>query len=327
MRGRVHKALWLTAVVSGVLASVLSVAGSDASHDGDPAETTRITFRRASLPVRVEHRYRMLGKVRPLLFWISRDGIGGAQITWREAPDAAGYELLIGSNPERAPRRINRWGYIGEEVSGTEATVFGVMKQSSEESLEEAETRIAEEARQPGYTFKAIQGTTSGRSSQARVLTVQADRDLTYRDIDPLIALFAKAGHDVRTRHLTIPSGAQPGFLTALADLIQRSVDSHRQDRNRPPATPVTSYVYNGALHDLKVDHSRVLHVLEAGGRQYREVIQSRFESRSRTTDLVTNFQITYGTEGPLAGIPVHAVYQPRWWLEVQLFLDDEVDF
>ena len=33
---------------------------------------------------------------------------------------------------------------------------------------------------------------------------------------------------------------------------------------------------------------------------------------------------ITYGTEGPLAGVPVSAQYQPNWWFKVELELDDD---
>ena len=33
-----------------------------------------------ALPVVAEHKYRMLAKVRPLLFWISKDDVGGARI-------------------------------------------------------------------------------------------------------------------------------------------------------------------------------------------------------------------------------------------------------
>ena len=72
------------------------------------------------LPVVAEHYYRMLAKVRPLLFWISRDNVGGARIGWLgDQSGSKGFELLIGSDPARAPRKINRWGYIAEELRGS----------------------------------------------------------------------------------------------------------------------------------------------------------------------------------------------------------------
>jgi hypothetical protein len=32
---------------------------------------------------------------------------------------------------------------------------------------------------------------------------------------------------------------------------------------------------------------------------------------------------MTYGTDGPFAEVPLTASYQPRWWMEVDLALDD----
>jgi hypothetical protein len=52
-------------------------------------------------------------------------------------------------------------------------------------------------------------------------------------------------------------------------------------------------------------------------------VIASDFETRSAYDGEVTQFSITYGTEGPLAEIPLAASYQPRWWMQIELTLDD----
>src|SRR5512143_148814 len=60
-----------------------------------------------------ERHYTMTARVRPLLFWISRSGVGGARISWLESADGSrGLELLVGSDPARTPMRINRWGYV-----------------------------------------------------------------------------------------------------------------------------------------------------------------------------------------------------------------------
>ena len=95
-----------------------------------------------------EYRYRMAGKIRPLLFfWITKDGIGGARIRVRRGEDgASGLDLLIGSDPTRAPRGINRWGYILEETRGDETTVVGIMKKSDEDTLDQATSNVAREA-------------------------------------------------------------------------------------------------------------------------------------------------------------------------------------
>src|SRR5262249_16162329 len=89
------------------------------------------------------HHYAIDARVRPLLlFWISRHDIGDAVVLKRQAPSEAGYSLLIGSDPERAPRRINRWGYIDEQIRGNEATLIGLMTESDEDSIDQAEANI-----------------------------------------------------------------------------------------------------------------------------------------------------------------------------------------
>jgi hypothetical protein len=67
------------------------------------------------------HQYRLAARIRPLLFWIGKDNVGDACLTWlKEADGEPGYGLLIGSDPARAPLEINRWGYVSErQIQGT----------------------------------------------------------------------------------------------------------------------------------------------------------------------------------------------------------------
>jgi hypothetical protein len=43
---------------------------------------------------------------------------------------------------------------------------------------------------------------------------------------------------------------------------------------------------------------------------------------RNRTTHDETKFRVVYGASGELCGVPVRAVFRPRWWMEVELLLD-----
>ena len=63
---------------------MLTLASPSASHTAD-ARPSVLTTRGdvASLRVVRARQYRMAGGVRPLLFWINRDDIGLARITWR----------------------------------------------------------------------------------------------------------------------------------------------------------------------------------------------------------------------------------------------------
>jgi hypothetical protein len=77
-----------------------------------------------------ERHYRLAARIRPLFFWIGRDNVGEARLTWQAGDGGGrGYSLLIGSDPARAPRKINKWGYISELEEGAAVRVFGLMTQ------------------------------------------------------------------------------------------------------------------------------------------------------------------------------------------------------
>ena len=127
----------LAAVVLCLAASALGSAPVQSSFSRDALS--------AGVPVLREHSYVVHAKVRPLLlFWITRDNIGEARLTWREGDDGRrAFEFLVGSDPARAPRHINRWGFIVEVLSGNKAEILGVMKGSREETIEEAEAQLS----------------------------------------------------------------------------------------------------------------------------------------------------------------------------------------
>jgi hypothetical protein len=283
----------------------------------------------ATMPVVAEHKYRMLAKVRPLLFWISKDDVGGARISWRGDDNGGfGLDLLIGSDPTRAPRNINRWGYIAEQVQGSEARVVGVMKQSNEQSVAEAESQIASEGR-GGFLYRAIQGTATNHEARAGVTTVRVERDMTFRDIESLLSMVAAGSQSPERRSVELPAGTRPGFLVALRDLVSQTTTAYSQHPDaafKPSRTP-TPYVYYGVFYDLTMKSSSLLKTATIDGRTYTNVARGDFEVKNRGTGETTRFQMTYGTTGALAGVPVHAVYQPRWWFEVQLFLDEKTAF
>ena len=66
-----------------------------------------------------------------------------------------------------------------------------------------------------------------------------------------------------------------------------------------------------------------MLTTAQINGSVYEHVIASQFQIKTTDTSERTDFSITYAADGPLAETPLIAVYRPRWWLEVQLTLDD----
>jgi hypothetical protein len=271
------------------------------------------------------HHYSIRARIRPLLvFWISRSGVGEAVVTKRQGSGEAGYSLLIGSDPDRAPRRINRWGYISEDIHGSEATLIGLMTKSDEESVQQAEANIRKQA-VGDRTFKIIRGTIDAGEAKSIVTSIAAPADYSYRQVDTLLELAQREPWkdlEGRVRVTHLPTGTHPGFLTAVAALMHRNVDQWHTSGRVQPGGPI-GYVYYGRIYELRAPRTRVLANVQVGGAAYAHAIASDFESRSTYDGEVTKFSITYGTEGSLAEIPIAASYQPRWWMEIDLTLDD----
>jgi hypothetical protein len=269
----------------------------------------------------VQHyHYAINARVRPLLlFWISRSGVGDAVATRRQGPTEAAYSLLIGSDPDRAPRRINRWGYINEEIRGTEATLIGLMTESDEDSIEQAEANIRKQA--GDRTFKIIRATVDGDQARSVVTSIAAP-DYSFRQVHSVLELAQHDSSEGKARVIHLPPGTRPGFLAALAELMHTHVNDWRTSGRVHPGGRI-AYVYHGRIYELAVTRTQPLASVRIGGSAYRHVIASDFEIKSTYDGELTQFSMTYGAEGSLAETPLAASYQPRWWLQIELALDD----
>ncbi len=269
-----------------------------------------------------ERRYTMTARVRPLLFWISRNGVGGARISWLQSADGTkGLELLVGSDPARAPMKINRWGYVAERVAGASAELIGIMTESEEQSIEQATAKQT----QPGGThaFKGIRGRLDRGRAQSTIIRMLLADDFTFRDADALLRRLPQGGPP--TRQISVPTGTEPGFLFAVKGLVRDSVENSRQPGASNARTPMRrTYVYDATVYELVMKSSRFLKTAKVNGREYHAVIESQFETRNTRTGRISNFSLVYGTEAPYKEIPVCIVYQPRWWFEAELDLEND---
>jgi hypothetical protein len=271
------------------------------------------------------HHYSIGARIRPLLvFWIGRSGVGDAEMTRRQGPGEAGYSLLIGSDPDRAPRRINRWGYINEEIRGGEATLIGLMTESDEDSIKEAEANIGRPVA-GDRVFRIIRATVAGDQATSIVTSVAAPAEYSVRQVHTVLELARRessGAQEGKARVIRLPSGTRPGFLAAVSELMHRHVDQWHASGRVQPGGPIP-YVYHGRIYELRATRTRPLASVHVGGAAYAQVIASDFETRCEYDGEVTPFSITYGTEGPLAAMPLAASYQPRWWMQIDLTLDD----
>lgn len=280
-----------------------------------------------TLPVAVEHRYRIAAKIRPLLlFWIGRDDVGSARIRWRRGDgDARGYDALIGSDPTRAPRGINRWGFILEETGPAGTRVVGIMKQSDEETLEEAKSRVAAEGK-GGVVFKMIEAVVGQTESVAKVRASTLPRDYSYRELDALVEVLAKATASPKIQRTALSAGDRPGLLMAITELLHDGVESLKRTGKAPGRKPL-GYVYYAKQYEVARVSSDIERNAAYGGVTYPILLKSDFELRARKEAWTERFTIVCGVSGTLAEIPVFVTYQPRWWFKVEMVLDERQVF
>ncbi len=260
-----------------------------------------------------EHHYVVSGRIRLLVFWTGRHDVGQAHFDRAESPNGARrLALRVGTDPERAPRRINRWGYIDETTCAAETVVTGVMTESKEQSVEQARGS----AERPKHTpLRAIRSRIVGTESITETTTIAPARAVTYRDVDEVLLMKPSAATVVR---LAVPADVESGFLRAVTSLLNESVAAYRASQ-KPPAGLRRAYVYGGSFYDMALRRSR--HVRAADG----EEVESDFAVRNRATGTTTEFRIFYTASGHDAGIPRRIIFSPRSWLELELRLKEPV--
>jgi hypothetical protein len=294
--------------IAGALAVCLIVVGGDLSADRSGVMTGAATAGTVE-----RHHYSIAARIRPLLvFWISRSNVGDAIVTRQVSSGEATYALLIGSDPDRAPRHINRWGYIKEEIRGAEAQLIGLMTESDEDSVEEAEANLKKQAHGE-HPFRIIRATVDGEQARSVVTSIGAPYDYNFRQLQTVLDLALREPSQGKSRTIRLPPGTRPGFLAALADAMH------------PSAGP-TAYVYHGRIYELRRTDARTIPDLRIARASYGRAIAANFTITSMRNGEQSRFSMTYGTEGRFADVPLTVSYQPRWWMEVNLTLDDAMD-
>jgi hypothetical protein len=285
--------------------------------------------------------YIMTGRVRLLVFWAGKDDVGGGYIrrgVLAQDPASDVIELLIGSDPAKAPRAINRWGAASEIahkgaccLRDSESSVFfGFMKVSKGSSVSEMEKELAHEKGGGDFSFSAIINQGDRNGNFARVVPFSSSTDFTINQFDQAKSMVFERllGSDGRLKQVESKQvqgcGRQEGFLETVADLIDVAMQQH-------PASVSLCYLYNGEQHQLKLEgatpdpaESIRLSLRQEPHeyvRNYRDLILARFEDQNRTNQKKSNFELLLGTKGELRGVPVQIRYQPNWWFEVILNL------
>src|SRR6266699_3584100 len=296
---------------------------------------------RAPLHVDAQFDYTMTARVRLLLFWVGKDDVGGGYIrrgTLLRDPASDVIELLIGSDPAKAPRAINRWGAASEIIHRTSgsshgvesSTFFGFMKISSGASAAEMEKELAREKRGGSFLFSAIINKGERNFDFAKVVPFSSDTDFTIRQFDLAKSMVSARllGSEGRLKEIGASQfqacGRREGFLESVAELIDAAVE-----KRAPP--PSLCYLYNGERHQLTL--AQITHVPSETVRlslrdepheyvrTYQDLVLARVENLNQTTKKKTGFELLLGTTGRLRGVPVQIRYQPNWWFQAVLNL------
>ena len=195
------------------------------------------------------------------------------------------------------------------------------MKESNEETL--ADARKHEEAGEKQFVYKAIQTEVNGTSGHTGTARLVLPTDPTYRDLESLLVQLPSSRP--APKDYAVVSGAKPGYLPTLQDALDETVAWHGRGRpaRESPVGRVVHYIYNGTLYDLVIRSSKLVASARYRGRPFSDLIDSEFAITNKTTGDVTKFEIQYPQKGELAGVPVHGVFRPRWWFEVEITKDD----
>jgi hypothetical protein len=262
-----------------------------------------------------EHRYRIIGKLRLGLFSITRDNVGSARIAWRSDGPTSTLTLLVGSDPSRAPRGVNQWGYLREEVHRGDygAEVFSLRSLDGDDLAPDAAFGLGD-----GPLF-GVSCSSFRPLDVHNVQTTVRAKGVTYRMFNQLLDSLPDASQ-WKERRVQRPAGSHAGFLTALQDAIAQANGGGVE----PHAT--VTYVYNGTVYDLSVRSSRALGPTTVGTRLFDRLTRSDFAIRNRTTGDITKFAVTHLPGHAGMPLPVQIFYRPNFWLSVEMRLDGDAD-
>jgi len=312
-------ATFLLATATSAFGLCGAAAPAVAGVGSQPADFSREALDRRA-PIVAERSYTLKAGVRLLLFWIRRDNVGSGRITWRAGDDGHRvFEFLVGSDPARAPRHINRWGFIAEEVRPPNADLLGIMSKSDEESVDDAQSQVANESQDGSHAYRGIRTTILDGSASGGVFHLLSNKALTYRDLDTLLGTLPTDADAPRT--VAVPKGTRPGFLFAVEELIVGALEQCRAGLHSEPTS--VPYVYNNTFYTLRLRDCDFEIRREIGRRVFSNVIRAELETKNTLTGKETSFRLEYGTSGDLKAVPLRIVFRPKWWFEAELLLDE----
>jgi hypothetical protein len=187
-----------------------------------------------------------------------------------------------------------------------------------------ADVRQHRHRHRPG-DFQAIRGVVRGGQATWQVAPVRTSSDLTIHQVGALLPQVESDTARARVQRASLGPEVRPGFLTAVAEIVDRTTSVRPADgSSRDAAGPPVPYVFGQRQFEVRVRSFALVasprRELTGGAR----VADVAFEIRTLATGERTRFEMIYPLEGALAGVPLRIKWQPRWWLQVELQLDED---
>jgi hypothetical protein len=328
---RSRNALWLAAMLFLFVAPLVrSQSAGSSSQDSFVLEPSLRTMLGPSRTV-AQYHYVMTGRVRLLLFWRGADDVGGGYIRRTVSlsnPDVRFIQVLFGSDPAKAPRRINHWGAATEAIDGQSSAFFGFMKSANDASAEDAQADIQHQSQRGTYAFSAIVSFVDKSRALSRTAPLFSEVDFNLHQVEQAQQLVIGHLTDNRpVRRLDAPErrcAEARGFLHAVDELITHVLTVR-------PVPSSRCYVHNSRNYTVTLERStrvasKRVHVERKNGTMleatYLNLIRAEFSVVNDKSEWST-FELLLGRDSELRGVPVQIVYQPNWWFQVVLNLDD----
>lgn len=336
-------ALWVTALTSTALAANAAPRPTQVTRPQVVPAALEEAVQMVFSDFRVEARYEyvMTGKIRLLILWIGRDDVGDGLITLergRTRPELDAIRLKIGSDPEKAPRGINRWGAAAEVVEhdvqrGTVASTafFGFMKATEGDTFDAVEAELESEGGGSRHLFEASINRIEPSVALSSVLPIESTVDFDIGQLPQAERMvreqyeraFSRSNYRRLNGNDRGACARSASFLFTLKEVIDAAVEGRANDGSR-------CFVYNSKLYTLTIERQRpvarqrIEYELVDGtevAHDYEDLIDMRFEIRNQLTGSTEDFELLVGTRGSIRGIPVQITYQPNFWFQAVLSL------
>jgi hypothetical protein len=284
----------------------------------------------------IQYDYVVTAAVRLLLFWVSRDDVGQGYIRIGTHPDDPSMEvvqLLMGSDPAKAPLSTNNWGAVTEiwRPSDSSGAFFAFMKAPKDDSMATAKDEVAREKEKGRYQYQGVISRVLKDRLVSMTVPISSATDFTLHQLplaqQMVLEQLKTASRLPRTMEVSAANGCASacGFLFAVRDLIAAAPSGRRA-----PIHSCYSYLsWSYRLSILSLEPLRELKVsLKMRGasnrleRTYGNLSRAEFRVVNLKTGNPTDFKMIFGTTGALKGIPIQAEFQPNWWFRVTINLN-----